>query len=66
MLSNHPGVRTVIYVIGLIAQVASFFAPVFYPDLAQPLSQSADFLGVIAIGTAVSNIDRTDAGRHEA
>jgi len=66
MLSNYPGVRTVIYVIGIAAQVASFFAPVFYPDLAQPLGQTADFLGVVAIGTAVSNVTPKPAGDHEA
>ena len=64
MLSNYPGIRTVIYIIGLLAQVASFFAPVWFPELSQPLSQSADFLGVIAIGTAVSNVSPKPAGDH--
>ena len=66
MLSNYPGVRTIIYVIGLLAQVASFFAPIWYPDLAQALGQTADFLGVIAIGTAVSNLTPKPEGSHEA
>ena len=62
MLTNYPGVRTVIYVVGLLAQVASFFAPVWYPELAQPLGQTADFLGVVAIGTAVSNLTPKPSG----
>jgi len=68
MLTNHPGIRTGIYIVGLAAQVASFFAPVWYPDLAQPLGQTADFLGVIAIGTAVSNLapKPDEPGKHAA
>jgi len=68
MLANYPGIRTAIYVVGLLAQVGSFFAPIFYPELAQPLSQTADFLGVVAIGTAVSNLTPKpdESGKHAA
>lgn len=55
MLSNNPKTRVVIYLIGIAAQIASFFVAIFAPEVAQAFSQTADVLGAIALGTAVTN-----------
>ena len=56
MLANAPKTRVVIYLIGIASQIASFFVAIYAPDVAQAFSQTADVLGAIALGTAITNI----------
>ena len=58
MLANHPNVRLVIYIVGIAAQIASFFVSIFSPDLAQAFSQTSDVLGAVALATAVTNVPK--------
>jgi hypothetical protein len=56
MLSNHPTIRLVIYGLGIVAQIASFFVTIYSPELAQAFSQTSDVLGAVALVTAATNI----------
>lgn len=63
MFRNMKAVRVVIYLIGVAAQVASFFVTIYSPELAQAFSQTSDVLGTLALGTALTNM--TDFGTAE-
>lgn len=56
MLTNHPKIRLAAYLIGIGAQVASFFVAIFSPELATAFSQTSDVLGAIALATAATNV----------
>ena len=57
LLGENPKTRLVIYLLGISAQIVSFFVAIYAPDLAEAFSQTADVLGVIAMGTAAVNLD---------
>lgn len=56
MLSNYPKIRLAAYIIGIGAQVASFFVAIVSPVLADAFSKTSDVLGVIALATAATNV----------
>lgn len=56
MLKNHKAARVVIYLLGVFAQIASFFVTIYSPDLADAFSQTADVLATVALGTALTNL----------
>ncbi len=58
MYANHPTFRWVLYIIALVAQVASFFVRAADPGgvWAQAVQDTADFLGGIGLVTAASNV----------
>ena len=62
MLKNHKELRVVIYLVGIAAQIASFFVTIFSPELAQAFSQTADVLATVALGTALTNISDATGG----
>ena len=47
MLKNYKNVRVIIYIIGIAAQIASFFVTIFSPELAQAFNQTSDVLGTV-------------------
>lgn len=58
MLANYPTVRIIIYILGIVAQIVSFFVTIFSPELAQAFSQTSDVLGAVAIATAITNVPK--------
>ena len=56
MLKNYKNIRVIIYIIGIAAQIASFFVTIFSPELAQAFNQTSDVLGTVALGTALTNL----------
>ena len=62
MFRNMKSVRVVIYLIGVAAQVASFFVTITSPELAQAFSQTSDVLGTLALGTALTNMNDFGGG----
>lgn len=65
MLKNYRTVRVILYVLGIVAQVASFFVTIVSPELAAAFTQTANVLGAVALGTAVTNVPGQDAGDDE-
>ncbi|QIK61789.1 hypothetical protein G7068_16110 [Leucobacter viscericola] len=57
MLTNHHKTRLAIYIVGVAAQVTSFFVTLVSPELAGAFSQTADVLGAIALTTALTNVN---------
>lgn len=60
MLSSYPIVRLVIYLIAIVAQVASFFVTITSPELADAFSQTSDVLATLALATAATNLPKKE------
>lgn len=56
MLKNHKNIRVVIYIVGIVAQIASLFVSIVSPELGAAFSQTSDILGTVALGTALTNL----------
>lgn len=57
MLGRNPKTRLTIYLLGISAQIVSFFVAIYAPELAEAFSKTAEVLGAIALGTAALNLD---------
>ena len=55
MLTNHPKVRLVIYILAIASLVASFFVVQFSPELATAFVSTSSVLGSVAGVTAIAN-----------
>ena len=60
MLSSHPTVRVILYVVALVAQIVSFFVAITSPELAAAFVSTSTVLGAAAAGTALSNVPKSD------
>lgn len=56
MFKNYKEIRVIIYAIGIVAQIASFFVSIRSPEFGQAFVNTADLLTVVALGTALSNL----------
>lgn len=59
MFKNQKEIRVGIYILGVVAQITSFFVTVVSPEWAEAFTQTADVLTVVALGTALTNITDT-------
>lgn len=64
LFKNQKSVRVTIYLVGVAAQVTSFFVTITSPEYADAFSQTANVLTTLALGTALSNIE--SGGDHAA
>lgn len=60
MFKSYKEVRLGIYLLGIAAQVASFFVSITAPEFGQALVQTADVLTVFALSTALTNLSDSD------
>jgi hypothetical protein len=67
MFHDHPRIRVGIYIVAIIAQIVAFFVNVYDRELGDAFQGSANFLAVVAGGTALTNIapERRDDRRIE-
>jgi len=56
MFNDSPTVRKVIYAAAIVAQVASFFLVISFPELATAFVSTSGLLASVAGVTALSNI----------
>lgn len=56
MFKKYKEVRLGIYILGIAAQVASFFVSITAPEFGDALVKTADLLTVFALSTALTNL----------
>lgn len=56
MFHDHPKVRVAIYLTAVFAQIVAFFVTIYDQELGGAFQATANFLGVGAGATALSNI----------
>lgn len=67
MLTNHPGIRLGLYLVGLVGLAAAPLVGVWQPELADAIRDGANVLGAAALGTAALNTPLPERrGRHVA
>lgn len=56
MLENHRNIRIALYLLALIAQIASLFVAGYAPELVVPFAATSTLLMGVAVPTALTNL----------